>query len=141
MRRLLAPLLVLLAAVVLTGCAGQRSNGSAKRYQGEAKAVAQVVDDLAQAGKKGDAKAICTSVFSTEVAAKLTQGTRDCQGVVQQQLKAANVFNLDVKAIKVTGSTATARVSSKFDGRDQLRRLSFRKQGLTWRLVSMSPAG
>jgi hypothetical protein len=58
--------------------------------------------------------------------------------VIKEQLKSANVFTLDVKSVQVNGSQATAVVSSKFDGHDQLRRLRLSKQDQVWRVVSMS---
>jgi hypothetical protein len=131
-------ILAVLAVVVLAGCSGQTKNKSSDDFAGDQKAVAQVVDDLGNAGSDKDAKEICTSIFAPEVAAKLKQGNRDCQDVVDDQISDANVFDLTVKSVKVTGNTATARVESTFDGDDTLRTLSFRKDGQAWRLVSIA---
>jgi hypothetical protein len=141
MRRLSAPLLALLAAGLLAGCSGQAANKAADEYKGDEKAVATVIDDFANAGQKGDAKEICNAVFAKEVADRLKQGTKDCQDVVADQLGDANSFKLDVKSVKVNGDTATANVTSPFDGKDQSRVLTFRKEGTTWRLLSMGGAG
>jgi len=131
-------ILALLAAVVLAGCSGQTKNKSADDFSGDQKAVAQVVDDLGNAGSDGDAKEICTTIFARDVAAKLNVGNRDCQDIVDDQLSDANVFDLEVKSVKVTGNTATASVESEFDGEKELRTLGFRKDGQAWRLVSIS---
>jgi outer membrane PBP1 activator LpoA protein len=131
-------ILALLAAALLAGCSGQTKSNSADDFQGDKKAVAQVVDDLSNAGSDKDAKEICTTIFAPEVAEKLNQGNRDCQDVVKEQLKDANAFGLDVKSVDVSGTTATASVESKYDGEDKLQTLRFRKDGQAWRLVGFA---
>jgi outer membrane PBP1 activator LpoA protein len=130
-------LLALLAAVVLAGCSGQTSSNSADDFNGEQKAVAQVIDDLADAGSDGDAKEICDTLLSRELSSKLKQGNRDCQDIVDDQLSDANVFDLDVKSIQITGDTATAQVESKFDGEDAVRTLRLERDGQAWRLTGI----
>jgi hypothetical protein len=136
----LAPtaILALLAAAVLAGYSGQTKNDSAGDFQGDKKAVAQVIDDLSNAGSDKDAKEICTTIFAPEVAEKLKQGNRDCQDVVEEQLKDANSFGVDVKSVEVSGDTATARVESKYNGKDELRTVRLRKDGQAWRLVGIA---
>jgi hypothetical protein len=138
MRRPIAALMAAAAVAALAGCSGQAANDSSKDFHGDQKAVAQVIDDLGNAGKKGDGQKICNEILAPALVAKLNQGGRSCGAVVKEQFKSANVFTLDVKSVQVNGSQATAEVSSKFDGHDQLRRLRLRKQGQVWRVVSMS---
>lgn len=133
-----AVILALLAALALAGCSGQKKNDSAADFSGDQKAVAQVVDDLSNAGSDKDTKEICATIFAPEVADQLKQGDNDCQSVVEEQLKDANAFDLDVTSVKVTGDTATARVTSKYDGQDEVKTLRFRKDGQAWRLVGFA---
>lgn len=133
-----AVILALLAALALAGCSGQKKNDSAADFNGDQKAVAQVVDDLSNAGSDKNTKEICGTIFAPEVADQLKQGDNDCQSVVEEQLKDANAFDLDVTSVKVTGDTATARVTSKYDGQDEVKTLRFRKDGQAWRLVGLA---
>ncbi len=137
--RVTALLPAALAASLLAGCAGGTSTSdNAKDFRGDQKAVAEVVDDFAKAGKDRDAKEICTTIFAKDVAAKLKQGTDDCEDVVKNQLDDASNYDLDVKKIAVDGTTATAQVESQFDGEDALRTLTFVKDGQAWRIASIS---
>lgn len=134
MRRLSAPLAAVLAAALLAGCAGQSSTDNAKRYQGDRKAVAQVVDDFASAIKKRDAKTLCATILAPSLTGHLHQGVRDCQDVVGDQAKDASTYDLKVQSIQVSGTTATARVRSQFDGEDRTSTLELTRQGKAWRI-------
>lgn len=138
MRPAAALLPAALAAALLVGCAGQTTTKNAKDYDGDQKAVAQVIDDLSAAGSDGDAKEICSAVFAPEVADALKQGAEDCTSVVEDQLTDANVFDLDVTSIAVDGDSATAVVESEFDGTDEPRTLTFAKVGNGWRLAGIA---
>jgi len=125
------------AAVLVAGCAGQQTSNNADDFSGEDKAVAQVVDDLAEAGMKGEAGDICNTLFTAEVADALNQGNRNCQDAVDDQLDDASSFELDVVKVDVTGDTATAVVRSEFDGTEEDRALSFQKVNGTWRIAGL----
>ncbi|HWV88294.1 MAG TPA: hypothetical protein VNZ62_22805 [Capillimicrobium sp.] len=129
------------AALLVAGCAGQQSSNNADDYSGEQKAVAQVVDDLAEAGMKGEASDICNTLFATEVADALNQGNRNCQDAVSDQLEDASSFELDVVSVEVTGDAATAVVRSEFDGTEEDRTLTFEKANGTWRIAGLDGGG
>jgi hypothetical protein len=138
LRPLAALLPAALAAALLAGCAGQQTaSKNSEDYKGEEQAVAQVIDDLSKAGRDQDGKEVCTALLAPDVADRLKQGAQTCQDIVEDQLSDANVFDLDVKSIKVNGDTATAQVESQFDGKDATRTLRFRKVGTTWRIQSI----
>jgi ketosteroid isomerase-like protein len=141
-RLLPTSLAAVLAAALLAGCAGQATNDAADDYQGEKKAVAQVIDDLAAAGRDRDAKEICTSILAESVVDKLRQGKSDCQDALSDQLADASDFQLDVESIQVSGDTATAKVKAPVDGKDVVQTLTFQREGRTWRLAKLAaPAG
>lgn len=127
-----------LTAVLLTGCAGSSSNNSADDFHGDAKSVAQVIDDLGTAGSKRDAKEICTTIFASTVADKLKTGSEDCQDIVKHQLKDASDFDFTVKKVTVNGTSATAVVESKFNGHDVLRTIGLVKSANAWRVASIA---
>jgi hypothetical protein len=133
-RRLTLLLASLIAAGALAGCSASGTSKSAKNFSGPKKDVAAVVDDLSSAGSKRDAKEVCTSIFSRQLVSKLSQGTRDCQAVIKDQLKDADVFGLDVKTVDISGNTATASVTSKVDGSEKAQTLTFVRQNGAWRI-------
>jgi hypothetical protein len=137
-RLLPATLTAVAAASVLAGCSGQQTNKAADDYRGDQKAVAQVIDDLGNAGRKRDAKELCTSILSRQVVAKLRQGSKDCQDALTEQLKDAGNFDLKVKSIQVSGNTATAKVVSPVDGKDVEQTLTFQREGQAWRLAKLA---
>ena len=128
------------AAVLVAGCAGQQTSNNADDFSGEDKAVAQVVDDLAEAGMKGEAGDICNTLFTAEVADALNQGNRNCQDAVSDQLDDASSFKLDVVRVEVSGDTATAVVRSQFDGTEEPRTMRFEKANGTWRIAGLEAA-
>jgi ketosteroid isomerase-like protein len=137
-RLLPTSLAAVLAAALLAGCTGQPANDAADDYQGEEKAVAQVIDDLAAAGRNRDAKEICTSILAESVVEKLRQGKSDCQDALEDQLADASDFDLDVESIQVDGDTATAKVKSPVNGEDVVQTLTFKREGRGWRLAELA---
>lgn len=135
-RAALAIPLVLAAALV--GCAGQQGASNADDLSGEQKAVAQVVDDLSEAGLAGEAKDICNTIFAPEVADALKQGNSDCQEAVDNQLEDASNFDLDIEKITIDGTTATVVVTSEFDGEELPRTLTLEKSNNAWRIAGIS---
>ena len=124
-------------AALVAGCAGQQTSNNADDYSGEQKAVAQVIDDLAEAGMKGEAGDICNTLFTSELADALNQDNRNCRDAVSDQLEDASSFSLDVERIEVSGDTATAVVRSDFDGTEEPRTLRFQKVNDTWRIAGL----
>jgi hypothetical protein len=137
-RPLTALLPLALTGALLSGCAATSKSSNAKSYSGDQKSIATVIDDLSNATRDRDGKAVCDSILTAEDAAKLKQGTKTCADTVKAQLEDADVFKLDVKSIKVNGTTATAVVDSDFNGKTQPRTIALRKVGTTWRIESLS---
>jgi len=115
----------------LAGCGVTKKSKSAGAFTGEKKAVATVIDDLANAGKARDAKKICDSVLARELVARLV----DCQKAIKDQLKDADTFGLTATSVTIAGTTATAKVKSQFGGNDRIEALRFVKQGPVWRVA------
>jgi outer membrane PBP1 activator LpoA protein len=125
-------------AVLLAGCGGSTSDTGVSDFSGDQKSVAQVVVDLAKAGKKADAKEICNTIFAPATAAKLVRGSDDCVDVVKDQLKDASDFDVTVKKVTINGSTAVATVQSTVNGNDALQTLNLVKSGNAWRIASLA---
>jgi hypothetical protein len=130
-----------LAASLLAGCGATTSN-NASDFQGDKKAVAQVIDDLSKASKGAspDTKEICNTIFAKAVADKLRQGNDDCQDAVKRQLKDSSDSDITVKNVTVTGNDAVATVVSTVNGNDATQSLKLIREGQTWRIASLGPA-
>ena len=114
------PILLALAATTLgaAGC-GPATTTSAGDYKGADKDVAQTVDDLATAARRGDARKICDSLLSAGVKAQLTRLARtsgrgtDCADQLKDSIRDADAFDLKVLSIKRSGGTATVQIRTK----------------------------
>lgn len=110
--------LAAISALVLAGCAQstQRSTGN---LQGTQKQVAQAIDDVATAAKRGDARKICDSYLSADVKAQLTRLARtsrrgtDCADQLKDSIRDADSFDVLVESVDVSGRRATARVQTR----------------------------
>ena len=133
MRRVHGPLTLLLAALALGGCTAQQDT-SADRFQGAEADVAEVVDDLAAASRSGDGEEICTRIVTAELADELAAGD-ECKDQVEQAVSDANDYDLEVRDVTVTGSTARAEVRQGDDGRTAT--LEFERGDDGWRATSL----
>ena len=133
MRRVHGPLTVLLAALALAGCTTQQDT-SADGFQGAEREVAEVVDDLAAASRSGDGDEICTQLVTAELAEELAAGD-ECKDQVEQALSDANDYDLEVRDVTVSGSTARAEVRQGDDGRTAT--LEFERGDDGWRATSL----
>src|SRR5438128_2601962 len=79
-------------AATTTGC-GEDPSNNAERYSGEAKRVAQVIDDFEQASRDDDATRICDQLFTARLAGTVGVGSgHGCVALVK-----SNVINKDAK--------------------------------------------
>jgi hypothetical protein len=131
MHRALAVLLVLPLAAC--GAAGQSSSDS--KFSGEQAKVAQVVDDLASAGRAHKPATICSDILSKQVVAELKSAGGDCETEMKAAIEDASDFDLEVRSVKVTGNSATAQVRQGDKG--QLSTFSFVKENGDWRASAL----
>lgn len=114
LRTAFAPvLLVGVLAVVVGGCAGQGSSKkSADAFTGSKQDVAQVVDELQSAAQKQDGKKVCKDLLAPALVTAAAKGGKTCKSVLNDNLSDADTYGLKVKAVTVTGATATAVVEA-----------------------------
>ncbi len=122
---------ILVAALLLSGCAAQES-GSTK-LTGEAARVAKVVDELGSSARTKKADEICERLLTPALAKQVAAGGSDCTDELTKAIDDADDYVVDVRAVKVTGSTATARVE---DGTEGFRTLELVREGADWRISS-----
>lgn len=134
MRRLLA---IAVLAVFVGGC-GRTEKDSAKDFKGPERQVAQAVEELQKAGSKRDGNKICEQLLARELIARVKQaGADDCVSAIDDVLKDADTFELQVKDVKVNGSSATATVLSDGGNRDRTDTLRLVRERNTWRIASL----
>ena len=132
MRRLALPIAVL-ATLAVAGCGAQSSGGS---FEGEEEQVAQVFDDLAEAGQKGDERRVCRQLLAEELVRELG----DCNATVDDALKASDSFDLTVEDVAIRGTSATAKVQPGRGGDDETRTVTLAKEGDAWKLADLGDA-
>jgi hypothetical protein len=135
MRRLLLP--VLAVALALSGCGTAQTSSKAK-FTGVQKDVADVVDQLATAGRRRDAAAICSDILSKQLIAQLKTAGGDCETEMKNAIRDATDYDLQVRSVKVTGATATAQVRQGKDG--PVATFKFVKEGKAWRASALGGA-
>jgi len=133
MRR--AALIAALLALAATGCGASQTSDSASEFKGEQAAVAELVDQLAAAGKAGDAEKICADILSKQLVTELKSAGGDCVTEMDRAIDDASDFNLTVRSVKVNGPTATAQVRQGDAGENAT--FTFVKEGGGWRASAL----
>jgi hypothetical protein len=129
------PILALaLATLAVAGCGQSGSESSAEKFKGEQKAVAEVVEDLQEAGEKKDAERICSTILSPTLVAQVKAGGASCAAEMKRSLNDADQFELDVQSVTVEGTKAEARV--KGEG-SETATMSFAKERGGWRATDL----
>jgi len=134
MRRAALALLVVLA---VAGCGTQSQKSSVDKFtNADEKAVAQKVEDLESAGKRGKADDICSDILSKALVDQLDTAGTNCATEMQKAIDDANEFSLTVEKVTVTGNNATAEVKQGDKGPTEQMR--FTKEGGQWRATALS---
>jgi hypothetical protein len=135
MRRVHVLITVAAAGVALAGCSATPPSSS-KNFQGDEKAVAQVVDDMQKAGRTGKPDKLCNDIFTAELADKFKAGTETCVDEVEKAMRDVNDYDIKVTDVTVSGTTATAKVEQGKEKRGGT--IGFEKIGNAWRVSSIS---
>ena len=120
------------------GC-GRSEPDSSGKFKGEEKLVANAIEDLQDAGRKGDATRICRDLLARDVVRTISKaGDKTCAQRVKDSLDDADVFDLSVKSVTVKGATATATVTSD-DGneKDRVDTMTLAKEGKRWKIAAL----
>jgi copper chaperone CopZ len=137
-RRVHAAVAVLAAVPALAGCAAVgSSDNSSGDFQGEARLVANTVEDLQSAGSKGREGEICTNLLARPLAVRIGARANSCAKAVEAALKDTDAFDLKVESVRVSGTSATARVRADRGDRDEIVVLGLVKQGAGWRISDL----
>ena len=129
MRRTLALAAVLTLALSACGAAPSKP-------ETEQEKVTKVVDALASAGTRRDAKRICTEILAKQLVAELKSAGGDCETEMERAIKDATDYDLQVVSVKVNGANATAQVRQG-DAGGPVATFSFVKEGGDWKASAL----
>ena len=132
MKRLLA----IFPVLVLAGCGAAAQPSSVEEFQGDERAVAQKVEDLQDAGTKREPERICNDILARSLVQELEAAGADCTREMQKAIDDADDYELDVREVTISGSTATVSVQRGEDGPTET--MEFTREGSDWRATSLS---
>ena len=98
------------------GCGAAAS--SASDFKGAKKDVADTIEQLQTAAQGRKPEDICADVLARGLVDKLKTAGNDCVDEMEKVIDDADDFELDVTAVTITGTTATASVKARKGGRD-----------------------
>src|SRR5919197_1616500 len=129
--------LALLLTAAAAGCGTQSQSSSADKFKNaDQKAVAQKIEDLESAGKRGKADDICSDILAKSLVAQLDRAGTSCGSEMKKAIDDANEFSLTVENVTVNGSTATAEVKQGDKGPTET--MQFTKENGQWRATALS---
>jgi hypothetical protein len=132
MKRLLA----ILPVLFLAGCGATAQPSSTEKFKGDERAVAQKIEDLQTAGDRHEPERICNDILSRALVQQLEAAGADCTQEMKKAIEDADDYELDVREVTISGSTATATVRRGDDGPTQ--KMEFTREGSEWRATSLS---
>jgi hypothetical protein len=126
----------LLATLALAGCGAQAQTSSVDKFRGADREVAQQVEDLESAGKRGKPEDICSDILAKSLVSQLDAAGTSCQTEMQKAIDDATDFDLEVRKVTIEGNEATAEVQQGDDGPTET--MTFAKEGKDWRATALS---
>lgn len=130
-------LVVLLAALAVTGCGAEPEQSSVDKFQDpEERAVAQKVEDLQEAGEGRKPEDICSDILARSLVQQLEAAGADCVDEMEKAIDDADDYELDVQDVTVSGSTATVTVRRGDDGPTET--MEFTMENGQWRATALS---
>lgn len=104
-------LLPALIAAGLAGCGG--GAGASGDFEGAEADVAEAIERLQTVGTRQEgAGEICRDLLTQDLAGRLGAGGTTCESEIRQAIADADLFDLRVTDVTVTGEAATAEVVS-----------------------------
>jgi hypothetical protein len=129
-------LLAVLATLTLAAC-GSAGTDSSSDFEGEQREVASAVEELQSAAADDDASEICQTLLARSLLDQIEgQGLR-CTTAVNVALDATDTTELEVESVQVSGTTATARVTSGSGDNATTRTVRLSREGRNWKIASL----
>ncbi len=124
------------SVLFLVGCNTQASTTSTDDFEGDERAVAQTVADLAEAGSAREAVDICGGVVSNELRERIAEGGSSCNDEMQKAIEDVDGFDIEINDVRITGSEAEADVESADRDRRVRRTFTLVREDGDWRITS-----
>lgn len=126
-----------LLLVAVAGCGTQSQSSSADKFTDpDQKAVAEKIEDLESAGRRGQADDICKEILAKTLVSQLDAAGTDCPTEIQKAIDDATQFDLNVEKVTIDGNEATAEVKQGDDGPTET--MTFTKENGSWRATALS---
>jgi len=123
--------------VVVAGCGAQAQTSSVDQFKDpDQRAVAQKIEDLETAGRRGKPEDICSDILAQKLVSELDAAGTDCKTEMQKAIDDANKFDLEVRKVTVKGNQATAEVEQGKDGPTET--MQFTRERNDWRATALS---
>jgi len=121
----------LVACTTVAGCGGGDEGPNEKRFDGEPKQVAAVVDRLQDYARDGDGPKICSELLTPQLARYIaTSFDTSCQRRVNAQL-GDRATTITVRRLRVEGPLASATVT---EANRNVTGIAFVKRDGEWRI-------
>lgn len=120
------PVLLAGAAVLAAGCGGEQRDDVT--FRGEQAEIADVVSDLQDAAEQDEVTRICRALVAEDLSGAA------CADRVQLAIDDSDQYALDVRSVRVTGDTATARVITGSGDSERTATMRFVREGSSWRI-------
>jgi hypothetical protein len=133
LRHRAAPVCGVLVSLALGACGSTVSTAS---FKGEEHAVAQTISNLQADATAGEEKKICARDLAAPIVRSLG-GAKACEAAIKNQLAETDSLQLEVRSIKLSGATASARVKSTYSGKTRASSLALVKEGGAWRISGL----
>lgn len=128
---------ILAAATSLSGCTTAQKD-STKKFSGEQRNVAKVVEQLQKAAEKQDGKQICNKLLSKSVLDNLSRKKTDCSKAIKVALNDATAFELNVTKVDLHDLNATVSVTSGKDNKKaRKKQVDLVKEKNTWKISAI----
>ena len=126
-------LAAVLAGAVLAGCG---TSTVSSRFTGTAHNAAQGVVDFMNDARNNDESKICANDLSSAAIGRFSNSVhgQSCTTSVHNTLNEISDFSFDIKSVNVTGNTATAVVSSVYDGQTRNATLTLVNEQGRWKI-------
>jgi hypothetical protein len=128
------------AVLLVVGLSACATTVSTSAYKGEAKDVAQTIKNLQSDVTAGEEKKVCQNDLASSVVKSLSSAKGGCQRAIKDQLAEIASFEVNIQSIQVTSpaKSATARVKSKYSGKNRISTISLVKEGAKWKIAKLS---
>ena len=129
--------LLCVLSLALAAC-GAAPRNSAEDFEGAERSVAAAVEDLESAARDDDSAEVCTKLLAERLLASLEKQETNCATAVKDAFQDADSLDLTVDDVTISGTKASAKVTSGTGDAKKTDTLELEKAGAAWRISSLA---